>query len=323
VPVFKRRLLGLLAIGVLHSLLIWFGDILHVYALLGFLLIPFRHASDRTLLRWSVAMLALPVLLYALALAVTTWMAHGPAAAPSGGLPPFLARAIDRFAHGSYVDVVKANAVFTAAGWIRRLVSLALPRFFGMFLLGFYAGRRDLFRDVTGNLELIRASCLWGLALGLPVSAFVAILPEPALLAAPSVLGLRRTALDVIGTPALCLFYTAGLMLLFQRPGGRRWLSRLAPVGRAALTNYVLQSLTCVVIFYGIGLGLFMRVSLSVALLLAVGIFLAQMLLSRWWMTRFEFGPVEWVWRQVTYRKRLALRRRRGPNASGTLETTA
>src|SRR5262245_52065298 len=127
VALFKRRLVGLLLIGCVHSFLIWYGDILITYAVIGFGLIPFLRRDDRTLLRAAAIWLASPVAFY---LVLMLLARLGPAEQPSGGddLPPNLANAVESFAHGSYPAVVKGNLVFTAANVVRRLVLMFFPR---------------------------------------------------------------------------------------------------------------------------------------------------------------------------------------------------
>jgi len=87
----------------------------------------------------------------------------------------------------------------------------------------------------------------------------------------------------------------------------RRLLAWLAPVGRMALTNYLLQTVICVLIFYGYGFGKFGRFGATRATLIALAIFLFQILLSALWLKYFAYGPMEWIWRQLTYRRRLSL----------------
>jgi uncharacterized protein len=306
---FRRRLVGLLMIGICHSVLIWYGDILTLYALLGFCLIPFWRRSDATVLRWSLAMLALPIAIYGLALATVAATGVGAGGSPGrGGVPPFLANALDGFASGSYLAILKGNAVITGAGWLRRLLQLTPPKIFGMFLLGFYAGRSGLFEQVDTRLSMFRTVSRWGLVVGLPSS--IAVAAMSGLPRLPSLAGWIRTVLESIGTPALSLGYTAGLTLLFQHQKWRTRLLPLASVGRMALTNYLLHSVAAVPIFYGIGFGLFRRVSLTIALVMALGFFVLQVFFSRWWLQRADYGPVEWLWRQFTYRQRFPLWRR-------------
>ena len=104
------------------------------------------------------------------------------------------------------------------------------------------------------------------------------------------------------GAPALCLFYVAVLTRLSQSEAWKKRLSPLAAVGRFAISNYLLQSIVCILIFYNYGLGLFGKVGPAAGFALTVGIFAIQIVLSRWWLKRYKFGPVEWVWCSLTYR---------------------
>jgi uncharacterized protein len=304
IRLFKRRLLGLLLIGLVHTTLIWFGDILATYAVLGFALIPFTRRDDRTVLRWGVAMLLLPIALYTVLMGLASF-APPPAPSPaSTGLPPILATAIDGIAHGNYIDLVRGNIIFTIGNVIRRLLLMFFPRVLGMFLLGFYAGRRSVFADLDAHAALLRRVCVLGFAIGLPVSLVASALttdvPRP-----PDLRGLAETILQSIGSPALALAYAAGLCLLFRRLP--RVMLMLAPVGRMALTNYLAQSVAGVLLFYGIGLQMFGRLSLTAVVGGAAVFFVVQMIASRLWLSIALFGPAEWLWRSFTYGKRLPL----------------
>jgi len=303
VRLFKRRLLGLLLIGLVHSILIWMGDILTAYAVLGFALIPFVRRDDRSVLRWSVAMFAAPVPLYLVMLGLATFVPQ-PKTAGGDALPPILARAVDGFVLGSYLDVVRGNVVFTIANVLRRLLLMFFPRVFGMFLLGFYAGRRGLFADLDANGTLIRWTFCGGLLLGLPLAFAGAWLGDSGSPRPPTLLGLVEVIVESIGTPLLSLAYAAGICLLYQR---WRAVRSLAPAGRMALSNYLFQSIAGVALFYGIGFGLFGRVGLSLVVFGATVFFGLQIVFSRWWLEQAAFGPAEWIWRQFTYRQRFAL----------------
>jgi uncharacterized protein len=303
VRLFKRRLTGLLLIGLVHTTLVWFGDILVTYALIGFALIPFVRRDDRAVLRWAAIMLLVPIALYALLIGLAQF---GPPPPPvtDTGLPPILATAIHGIAHGGYVDLLRGNVTFTIANAVRRLLLMFFPRVLGMFLLGLYAGRVGIFTDLDANAPLLRRVCAIGFAIGLPLS-FAASEMATDVPGPPDWRGLVETVLQSVGTPALALAYAAALCLLFRRaPGPMR---ALAPVGRMALTNYVGQSVAGVLIFYGIGFRMFGRVSLTVAVTGCVAFFVLQMIASRLWLARALFGPAEWIWRTFTYRRRFAL----------------
>ncbi|MDT8440020.1 MAG: DUF418 domain-containing protein, partial [Wenzhouxiangellaceae bacterium] len=124
----------------------------------------------------------------------------------------------------------------------------------------------------------------------------------------------RRVA-QTLGAPALMLFYVSTIVLLWQRPAWQERLAPLAPVGRMALTNYLLQSVAGTLVFYGYGLGLINRIGPTTGFLLSLGFFLLQVRFSRWWLARFRFGPAEWLWRTLTYGRRQPWRR--GQTAAG------
>ena len=115
-------------------------------------------------------------------------------------------------------------------------------------------------------------------------------------------------ALTTIQPLALMLFYASAIVLLAQRAAWKKWLAPLAPVGRMALSNYLFQSLVYVTLFYRYGLGLEGTVGPALLTVLSIFIFVLQILLSRWWLTRFRFGPMEWLWRTLTYGKLQPLR---------------
>ncbi len=106
-----------------------------------------------------------------------------------------------------------------------------------------------------------------------------------------------------VGAPALGFFYAAVIILLVQREAWKRRLAPLAAVGRVALSNYLLHTLILLSIFHNFGLGLFGQIGPAVGVALAFLIFPLQVLLSMWWIRRFRFGPVEWLWRTLTYGK--------------------
>lgn len=302
VPMLRRRLGWLLAFGFVHGVLIWGGDILTVYAVFGFALLLFRGMSQRGLLIAALFFLAMPVLAYLamFALQMGDPLAGDPTTPPSQGLVGKLARGM---ATGNYADVVQGNAVFYAGGWIRRAVRLALPRIFGMFLLGVWAARIGLpaLRDM--QRPLLRRWLLWGLLLGLPLNfAFAALGANNALFPTGGK-GLLAIVLASAGMPLLCLGYVAAFALGWRR---LRDNSLFVAAGRTAFSHYLGQSVVCVILFYGIGFGLFGSVSYGIALLFAAAVFVLLAWCGRWWLRRHPQGPMEALWRRLSYRQRAA-----------------
>lgn len=305
VRLFKRRLAGLLIIGLAHTFLIWMGDILATYAVIGFALVPFIRRDDRTVLRWAVAMLLLPIVLYAVMLAGASAMSPPSHASNPGGAPPqFLVDAAAGFATGGYADILKGNVIFTAAQIVRRFMLMFFPRVFGMFLLGFYIGRRNVFANLDVHRALLRRVFAWGTIVGLPL-AFIGARLEGNNMGVPNLAGLLETTVKSIGVPVLSLGYAAGLCLLLQRSRAVRLA--FAPAGQMALTNYLMHSVAALAIFYGIGFGLFGRVPLAICLPAAVVFFGLQMIASRAWLSVAAFGPAEWLWRMFTYGRAVPL----------------
>jgi uncharacterized protein len=301
---FKRRLVGLLLIGLVHTVLIWFGDILVTYALLGFVLVPFLRKDDRSVLRWAVAMFVVPLALYVAGAAVVAISGAQPPER-GGPLPPVLADAAAAFANGNYLEVVKGNVVFTLANIARRIALMFFPRMFGMFLIGLWIGRH-LLDDLGSHGPLLRRVVRWGFGVGLPLAIVGHWVDGAEHLPAPLLIALDGVTKS-IAVPALALGYAAGLTLMFRRAPGL--LRAIAPVGRMALTNYLLHSVAGIVVFYGLGFGTFARLSLLSALAVAVTFFLVQIVTSRAWLSHFAFGPAEWLWRSFTYQQRFDLKR--------------
>ena len=306
-PRFKRRLRILLAIGAIHAFLIWAGDILMLYALLGFTMPWFARKSNHELLRWTVILLAIPTALYVVALAGWTLAGSGATPVQSGaGLPAEFLAILEAMGRGGVRDAFIGNLVFLAGRWADLVATVRFPKVLGMFVLGLWTVRAGLALSPAGHrATLVRWSLLgWGVGLPTNVIAAVALLRGPYL--PPSVGGFLGVVMQAVGVPMLALGYAATVALLVV--DGRRLVTVFAPVGRMALTNYLMHSIFCVVLSYGFGFALWWRIGASTALAIAAAIIVLQIPLSAWWLTRFRFGPIEWIWRRLTYGQPLRLR---------------
>jgi uncharacterized membrane protein YeiB len=103
------------------------------------------------------------------------------------------------------------------------------------------------------------------------------------------------------GTEGTAVAYACVLILIWQTPRGQRVLRPLAATGRMALTTYLTQSIVCTLLFYNYGLGWYGRVGVTGVFVVTLILFACQMAASTWWLGRFRYGPVEWVWRTITY----------------------
>jgi uncharacterized protein len=317
VPIYLRRLFILLVIGAIHAFLIWMGDILMMYALIGFLLILFRKARPRTLLIWAMILIAIPLLftagatgLVGLGRAVPEGAAqiNQAFAQTEAGYAADLARAYRVYASGTFLEVTEQR--------IYDYSSMGLTSFFvlgfnvlAMFLIGVWFGKQQVFQNLAANRPRFRKLLIWGLAVGIIGNATYATLIMALPRFNPTGTLLLATVAQSVGAPLLCLAYISALALLALTPAWGARLKVLAPVGQMALTNYLMQSIICTLIFYSYGLGLFGKVGPAVGILLTVVIYLIQIPISHWWMKRFRYGPAEWFWRSLTYLKPQPMKR--------------
>jgi uncharacterized protein len=312
-----RRMVAAFAIGMAHALLLWAGDIVHIYAALAVVLFVARRWPVRRLVAAGGAL----VLLYPIA-----WSAFVKLAPvfTDGALAPTAAIAAHRavlevqvpalIARPSYAAMLESNWL-SHATMLRPWVSLGwIPPLAGLFLLGLAVGRAGLLGSVHGHARAWRTALGWSLAVGLLgyLPRLVIELTGVQARIPADILGMMRV-LRAVGTPAMSLAYVCAIVLLFQRPAWQRRLRGLGAVGRMALTNYLLQSVVGVAIFYGVGFGLHGKVGPTALVALSVTTIAAQAAASRWWLARFRFGPAEWVWRSLTYGRPQPMRQRAEP----------
>ena len=296
-----RRLLVLMAIGGVHAWFVWWGDILFTYAIVGLLMIPLRNASDRVLLITGILAAVLPPLLAPAVRAVL------PELAPQAEM---YGRALEAFSSPSWPQALAFN--MEMSGWAR-LSNWALVCFvLGRFLLGYWAGRKGLLQSPGRYLPLLR-SILAGALVAWSLSTLLWLTQAPMRAAWPAIdvepVKMLIRMLLRIGPLALGIAYAVGFVLLFHRPAWSRRLNFLAPLGRMALTNYLAQSMLGIALFYGIGLGLGPADGMGVVLLASTLVLALQAIWSRWWLDRFLYGPVEWLWRWLTYGEQPRFRR--------------
>ncbi|NMO19056.1 DUF418 domain-containing protein [Pyxidicoccus fallax] len=320
VPVYSRRLVVMLLMGLTHLFLLWYGDILSTYAVLGFGLLLLRKRSDRTLLIltallvlvWPVigtTLLRLPQLL-----AETPEAAAALAKAASERSGAIKAEALAAFSDGNWWRVVKAGSNFYLRDFIPMILATMLATF-GRFVLGLVAGRRRIFHDAPQHLGLFRRLLVWGLVAGVIGSGTGLVFQQLMLrkILSPDTLPvwvpIALAPMRHVGELGFAAVYVSGLTLLFQRATWQRVLGVLAPVGRMALTNYLSQTVISLFIFYGYGLGLITKVGPVGVFALCLPIFAVQVVFSHLWLSRFRFGPAEWVWRSLTYGKAQPMRR--------------
>jgi uncharacterized protein len=305
---YSRRLTGLLILGLVHWLAIWSGEILHVYALAGFALLALSGLRTRTLV---VAGLVLAVL--ARPIVGRLYLLTGGDGSMLTPTVDDLALRYDVFMHGSFADAVGLQ-LRTDVSW--QLISgstlAAILHALGRFMVGVAVARGGYLKNPAPYLRQVR----WIAAVALPVGfvlehdwIFASWLQAHQLLSAPVAVQVFRHACNSLGVVCMTAGYVALFIALWQFAAVRRALAWLVPTGRMALTNYLSQTAICYLLFFGFGLALMGRVGATACLAISVVIFLLQAAVSHWWLARFNFGPMEWLWRWWTYTGRPPLRR--------------
>ncbi len=297
VALYRRRLAILLLIGLAQGILIWNGDILLPYALLGFVLLAFHHRSDRSLLIGAALLL-----LFNAGLVLYAATQQGAVDVPDAS---YQAETTRLYAQGPYVAMFQLRCQQLMENYASTLEGFG-PQILAMFLLGAWAGRRGILADPERHRGLLRSLCGWGLGLGLPANAIYALLvvrvgsPAPGHMAPFLV-----QAFYYVCVPLLTLGLASAFLLASQRV---RALGKLAPMGRMALTHYLTHSLIFATLFSFVGLKNYGKVSVLWAPPLAIATWVLQAWVSPHWFKRFRMGPVEWLWRTLTYGKAPAFR---------------
>lgn len=310
-----RRTFWLLLLGAAHAYLLWYGDILVIYSLCAFLVILARRRRPLTRL-----ILGLFMLLIGAGLSVSSGLSFEfwPEKAASEALQAWAPDA----------EALAAEIATYQGGWMTQMahrVPKALEfhtfvflfwglwRAGGLMLVGMALYRWGLFSAQWAPARYRRWAVL-GLGLGLPPVALGIVLNERAGWDYVSAFFLHGQ-LNYWGSLAVALGYAAVIMLWCQ--GGRRTAlrGRLAAVGRMAFTCYIAQTVVCTLLFYGHGLGWFGSVGYALQQVVVVAVCLILLVIAPWWLARYRFGPLEWLWRSLTYGSRQPLRRRDGGRA--------
>lgn len=305
--IFYRRMLWLLVIGLLHLMFIWSGDILMLYAAVGMILPLFRNCKDVVILAWAICLLALPVLIDFISQWTGIYMS-AKLVEWQGLLCDRYGITDDNFAYWlrdarSYGDVFK----FLIMGSVERMSEFVDGnRYFkvaGLFLIGFIIGRHKYFARISDFKSVLKRIAIIGICVGLPLSGFYAwsaVNGKPWGWGAHSALYFATVYLTSFGYIALFAF-------LYNKFRDSIVWKILSYPGRMALTNYIGQSVLGVIIFYGVGFGFGAETGLFATEWIALGVFIFEIVASACWLSISKFGPLEWIWRCLTYQKRFPL----------------
>ncbi|MEK4228473.1 DUF418 domain-containing protein [Solibacillus sp. FSL H8-0538] len=290
-----KRLVILFIIGMLHAILIWWGDILAIYAFCGFFLLMLLRFKGGTLL--TIA-LAINGLFHAFLLFVYAQMG-------------MLSMPVEKAA----VDITAIENVITAYGvgtwtdaFMQRLDDLSLQMGGDMWISGLFtilpymlvgaaAAKWRLIERAKEKMGLWIALAILGLGLGIFIKS------------AP-ITFTRTYGLDYlkvyVGGPLLSIGYIAVIVLVCLLPIALKLLGPIAKAGRMSMTLYLMQSVICTTLFYHWGFGLYGQVDVQMGIYIALGIYATQLVIAELWLSKFTQGPVEATVKKLTYRKKLS-----------------
>ncbi len=302
VPLYKRRLFALLCFGLLHLVLFWSGDILFTYALGGFILLVFRKMSIDSIQKWIVGLFTASVLLNCILYFLKGMGEFLAGEDYQARLAEMMDSAIVAYNRYGFFELI----AFRAENEIpNALISAVIGVFLVLpyFLCGLYAGKKEIFKNLRGNIAQMKKICKWGFLFG---SLFLLLFSLIEIGIWPTHVMFRDSLLSAFNYVAsIFLFpaYIASVLLALQANFWQRLLAPLASAGRMALTNYLSQTLICVLLFFGYGFGLYSKVSIAEGIIFTVIIYIFQIGFSNLWLRKFNYGPLEWLWRLLTYKK--------------------
>ncbi len=301
-----RRLSVLLGFGLIHAFLIWYGDILITYAVIGFLLLLFLNRKNVTLVVWSICILLIPTLLYSSLLFLASSFGDISNLANRAAIE----NANQHYGAGSWGDILSQNA----NDWLysNQVINFIFTTFniLPIFLIGLLFARNKWLHDLQAYRKTLQKWWIGSLIL------FVLFKAGPYTFGNPLWFSLLQ---DTIGGFASAIFYAITVAFLYDKL--KKIFRLIGYVGKMALSNYILQSIIGVTLFYSIGFGLYGKLTPLQTIAVGLIVYPVQIILSYWWLKKYKRGPLEWLWRSLIYKKKLP--NKRIPKDEGVSEQTS
>jgi uncharacterized protein len=311
--IYLRRLVILLFIGLVHNFVIWLGDILLLYAVLGFVLFLLRRLSDKRILIIALIMLVLPIPGYLLMWYFNVdpdlgfYELSGVYFGLDADVSSFFRSYYESFNTpdlGHYFQLTPGLGIARVGYYFD---TWRIPKVLGVMLLGMWAGRQLVSNKLLGNTQLFKRLIIIGMVVGIPASILYVNSGGLNTFQAHSMEGFWSVVAYELAVFPVAFAYASMFTLLWQK--NTKFLSIFAAPGRMALTNYLAQTIISIGIFYGIGLQLGTTMAPLSFVVIAIVIFSSQVLLSNIWLRHYKYGPAEWLWRCLTYGQLLRIRR--------------
>ncbi|HHQ8910613.1 TPA: DUF418 domain-containing protein [Bacillus cereus] len=286
---YLRRILILLLLGFIHGALIWSGDILFSYGLIGIFLLMFINRKPKTLLIWTTILLAL--------LTLMTYSTE-----PNTNITdfvPYIEKEHKIHETGSYMDHVKFRLTENPFEYI------GIDGFFGLtfitlftliflsplFLIGMYVGKKGWLFEIDKHISAVKKIWLLTGIFSFTIKISAMFVKHPILLMLQ----------DGLTPVTMTFFYGSTIILLFHYKKATRLLTYMANMGKMSVSNYLAQSIIATTIFYAYGFGLFGKIGYFFGILLTIVIYTIQLFASTYWLRKYRMGPIEYIWRLGTY----------------------
>ncbi|WP_169823120.1 DUF418 domain-containing protein [Anaerobacillus alkalilacustris] len=300
-PLYRRRLFFLLVIGFIHAIIIWSGDILLPYALAGFFLLLFKDKSKEVIKKWAITLYVIVnfiigIFAYLSTLVLAVFNNTGQF---SNQHEELVERAVFVYQNGSFLEILSFRLAEEVPLILLNLL-VTVPFVLSVFLFGLYVGKKGILTNITGHLLWIKKVWNRSFLYSFILTMFYLVL-EFQYIIIPFYL--HDAIIEVLGFAIgliMCFFYMTSIVILCSKEKKMKILMFLAPVGQMALTNYLLQTFICLVIF--IGFGLYGKVTPEIGIIIAFIVFVSQVFFSHYWLKNHKFGPMEWLWRIYTYK---------------------
>lgn len=297
--IYYRRISFLLLLGLLHAFILWYGDILTSYALCGLGLYPMRRLRPGVQIAIASVLLCIGT---ALMVGMGALMSLAPVAANGASeWAPTVERVDAQVAafRGTFAQNIAATVENAIVLQTLMFIIWTSWRAGAMMLLGMALMQTGFF-SAQWSAAAYRRTVLISLLVGMPLTV------------ASGLMSVRHgfnmahmflvdMPLNQFGSTAIAIGYCALIMLLHQSGALAGLRTRLAAVGQIGLTSYLAQTLLCTTIFYGRGLGYFGHFERAELVFFVLGVWAVLLVACPWWVARFRYGPVEWLWRSVTY----------------------
>lgn len=315
------RMFWLLVFGMLHYWLLWYGDILAMYAIIGTIAVLFVRKDARSLIRWAIGTFVASMLVWSLLLG-SAFALDAAANAPGASADTIESAAQIREAFGepNTPSVAKELAAYRGT-WLDGVAQRGKDGPFAQFVFVLFAGLETLGLMLLG-MALFRNGFLrgewqperykrviaWGYGIGIPGGIALA-----AIIVAANFDTLIVNAVSIMAmTPfriAVTVAHAALIVILVTRASGTPLVARLAATGQAAFSNYIGTTLLMTTLFYGYGFGLYGDLSRWQVYLVPPVVFALMLLWSKPWLDRFRYGPLEWLWRSLARGKLQQMRK--------------